>query len=69
MHYLCRVRGFYYFRIKVPVDILHILEIREIKKSLHTKSFKDAKVISKSYGFKLERIFTLARCGMQGSVR
>jgi hypothetical protein len=64
MFHLCRIKGYYYFRIKVPADVVPILKLKEIKKTLHTKVLKDAKVISKSYSFKLERIFTLTRSGM-----
>jgi len=38
--------------------------MKEIKLALKTRTRKDAKVITKSYIYRLERIFTLARCGM-----
>jgi len=68
MYCLQRVKGFLYFRRRIPKDVLPILKVREIKKSLHAKAFKDVKVISKSYSYRLERIITLAKCGMLTTV-
>ena len=64
MFYLRRVNGHYYFRARVPKDLQSLFQLKEIKSSMHTKSFKNAKVCAKAYSYKLERIITLARSGM-----
>ena len=64
MQHLVRRRGYYYFRVCVPVDMQGVLRMKEIKKSLHTKHMTHAKVLAKTYDYQLSRIFTLARSGM-----
>ena len=59
MHYLLRVNGHYFFRARVPKDLCPLFQRKEIKKSLHTRSFRNAKVIAKAYSYKLERIYSL----------
>jgi len=62
MQYLCKIESYYYFRVRVPKNITHILKVKEIKKSLHTKTLKAAKVIVKAHSCRLERVFTPEVC-------
>ena len=64
MNYLVRIKGHYFFRTRIPKDLYPLLHRKEIKKSLHTQSFGNAKVIAKAYSYRLERIYTIARGGM-----
>jgi len=61
MNYLVRIRGRYYFRIRIPKDLHALFRCSEIKKSTHTNSLKNAEVILKAHSYRLERIFTIAR--------
>ncbi len=64
MLHLFKVKGHYYFRMRVPVDMQKVLKKKVIKKSLHTTQLSNAKLILKKYDYQLERLFTLVRCGM-----
>ena len=61
MQYLVRIKGHYFFRVRIPKDLCALFHRTEVKKSLHTRSFRNAKVVAKAYGYKLERIYTIAR--------
>lgn len=61
---LVRRRGHYYIRLRTPNDLLHVFKTREIKKSLHTTNLKHAKTLAINQLYQLEKLFTLARCGM-----
>jgi integrase len=71
MEHLVKLNGYYYLRLRVPLDMQGVLRIREIKKALHTKQSTHAKVMAKAYDYQLSRIFTLSRCGMlsDGDIR
>ena len=56
---LLKRNGYYYFRMRIPRDLLHIMKTKEIVKSLHTKTYKDAKILITSCRFRLEKLFTL----------
>ena len=47
MSYLVRVSGHYYFRVRVPRDLLTVFNRREIKKALKTKQLKNARSLAK----------------------
>lgn len=64
MHHLLRVRGHYYYNARVPKDVQNIVRLQRIKASLHTKNLKHAKVLAKSFSYKLETIYTYARTGI-----
>ena len=64
MKHLLKVNGYFYFRVRTPKDLLHIFNLKEFKKSLHTKSLTNAKVLLRENEYQLERLFTLVRCRM-----
>ena len=64
MNRLLKVNGHFYFRMRTPRDLLHIFRVQEIKKSMHTKTLKDAKILAVTYSYKLEKLFLKVRCGM-----
>ena len=62
MSYLIRVSGHYYFRVRVPKDLLTVFNRREFKKALKTKQLKNARSLAKVLSYETERVFTLALC-------
>lgn len=64
MSYLITISGHYYFRVRVPNDLLRVIKRKEIKKTLKTKSLKQARLLAKVLSYEAERVFTLVRCGM-----
>ncbi len=64
MDYLTRRNGYYYFRAAVPRDLLSVVERREIKKALKTRRLQHARTLAKVWGFRVEKLFFLLRCGM-----
>jgi integrase len=64
MKHLLKVDGYFYFRMRTPKDLLYIFNMKEFKKSLHTKNSVNAKVLLRENEYQLGRLFTLARCGM-----
>ena len=64
MEYLSKVNGYWYFRIRIPQDLRRVFPSGELKKSLKTTSFKNAKSLVKVYCYRAERLFTHVRCGM-----
>ena len=64
MGHICRIGNRYYYRIRIPKDLLKFFPSGELKKSLKTVSFKSAKALVKVYSFQAERLFTLVRSGM-----
>ena len=59
----CR-NGVYYFRATVPCDLLQHFPRPEIRKSLKTKSLRDAKVLLRPLQARTETLFTLLRAAM-----
>jgi integrase len=62
-HILCR-NGHFYYKVKVPVDLLHHFPSPVIKKSLKTTDPSTAKAIMANLEHKVQRVFTLLRTGM-----
>ncbi len=63
MNYLVRVKDRYLFRARIPKDLCPLFHRKEIRKSLHTRSLGNAKVVAKAYSYRLERLYTMARGG------
>ena len=59
-----RKNGYYYFRLRIPLDLTCYFPKAELRVSLKTKNKKKAKIISISYSYKINKLFTLIRCGM-----
>jgi integrase len=64
MNRLLKVNGHFYFRMRTPKDLLHVFKMQEIKKSMHTKTLKDAKILAVAWSYQLEKLFLRMRCGM-----
>lgn len=64
MTYLFRRSGHFYFRVRVPKDLLTVVGRSEIKKALHAVGLQNAKHLAKLYALKAEKLFTLLRGGM-----
>jgi hypothetical protein len=64
MSYLVKVSGHYYFRVRIPIDLLKVFKRREVKRALRTKDLKHARTLVKVWGFKTEKLFLLLRSGM-----
>ncbi|MBT0651844.1 site-specific integrase [Geomobilimonas luticola] len=67
--YLLKIGVTYYFRCRIPKDLLPYFKTFEIKKSLRTSCHRSAKAAVKSYAYQLERIFSLVRTGMIGDMQ
>ena len=63
MHYLSKIRQTYYFRLRIPQELVLYFGCREVKKSLHTKSYRYAKSLLVNYLSESERVFTMIRSG------
>jgi hypothetical protein len=59
-NYLLKIADTYYFRNRIPKDLIRHFKAREIKKSLKTSSYKDAKVAAKAHVYQLEPPFLLS---------
>jgi hypothetical protein len=64
MDHLVRVKRQYYFRVRIPKDLLHFFKTREIKRSLKTGDLQCARSLVKVWSFKTEKLFMLVRCGL-----
>lgn len=64
MFYLSKIARTYYCRIRVPKDVSPYFPLREIKKSLGTCRYKEARQLITIFSAKAERIFTLIRTGV-----
>lgn len=63
--HLYRVNETYYFRIRIPSDIKRWFKGKEdFKRSLRTKVLTSAKLLSKLWSAKTEKLFTMMRTGM-----
>lgn len=60
---VCRNQVFYY-RLKVPTDLRHLIPAVEIKKSLKTKEIDKARSLAASMGYKVHAAFVQLRTGM-----
>jgi len=65
MLYLIRNGRHYYFRLRIPIDLLDYFSGRqEVKKSLRTTSYKQAKALAKIHAAESEKLFTMVRSGV-----
>lgn len=64
MKNLCYIAGYYYFRVRIPVDLQSIFHCREIKKALKTKDFKTASSSVKLLSHELFKAIELIRSGI-----
>ncbi|HJV66818.1 MAG TPA: site-specific integrase [Geomonas sp.] len=62
--YLYRVKQTYYFRFRIPSDLLETFPLAEVRRSLKTTSLTQARKLLKAWSYKLEHTFTLIRSGM-----
>lgn len=62
-HLICR-NQVYYFRIKVPTDLRHLIPAVEVKKSLKTYDYDHAQSIAASMEYKVHAAFVQLRTGM-----
>jgi hypothetical protein len=56
-----RVRGYYYWRKRVPADLFHVFNHRELKISLHTADRKTAKSAREHYTHEYKKLVNLIR--------
>ena len=61
--YLRLRNGHYYFRLRVPTDLLSTIQEPEILKSLRTKDRKSARISASSLLSGILQVFTLVRTG------
>jgi hypothetical protein len=61
-------RGSYYFRRRVPVDLVEILGPGEVTKPLGTKVKREAARLARAYGARLDVGYALVRAGQVDSV-
>lgn len=60
-HHLIKRNNHYYFRLRVPQDLRHIICATEIKKTLKSDTYLAAKSLAKVWTYKTEEIFLLLR--------
>ena len=65
--YLYRVNHTYYFRCRIPSDLLAMFPLKELRRSLKTESLTQARKLLKTWSYKAEHTFTLMRSGMMTS--
>ncbi|TWJ13683.1 DUF6538 domain-containing protein [Geobacter argillaceus] len=63
-HHLSCSSGYYYYRIKIPVDLKHLFPSTIIKKSLKTTDVKAARCLAVGMEYKVQQTFTMLRTGM-----
>ena len=61
--HLIKVNSRFYYKIKVPADLLHLFPSQFIKKSLHTGDLSAAKTMLRCHEFKTHNAFALLRTG------
>lgn len=64
MNRLQRVNGNYYFRRRIPLDLICFFKVNEIKRSLKTRSIECAKILALAYDHRVEKLFMMVRCEM-----
>jgi integrase len=62
--YLYRVKQTYYFRCRIPSDLVATFPLAEIRRSLKTTNLTHARKLLKAWCYKAEHTFTLMRSGM-----
>jgi len=55
--YLEKIHQTYYFRLRVPKDMVPYLGTSQLRKSLKTSDFASAKSLARGYLFKTEKLF------------
>jgi integrase len=61
VNYLYKRNNTYYFRLRIPQDLKHIIPITEIKKSLKSNTIHSAKSLGRVVACKVQEVFTLLR--------
>jgi hypothetical protein len=62
---LYQIQEMYYFRTRIPVDLrLWFNGQEDFKRSLKTKSLKQARRLLRAWNYRTEETFTLMRSGM-----
>lgn len=61
--YLVKRNQTYYYRIKIPSDLSHLIPSKEIKQSLKTRNLDAAKIVSSGINAKVQSLFGLLRVG------
>ncbi len=61
--YLTKRNQTYYYRIKIPTDLSHLIPSREIKQSLKTRNLDAAKLAVAGINLKVQSLFSLLRVG------
>lgn len=64
MNYLMRRNGCYYFRVRVPKELLAAFGRREIKKALKARNLQDAKTRVKVLTYRVEKLYTQIRSSL-----
>lgn len=62
--YLYRVKQTYYFRCRIPSDLVATFPLAELRRSLRTTNLTQARKLLKAWCYKAEHTFTLMRSGM-----
>lgn len=62
--YLEKINDRYYFRLRVPKDLVPYLGTRQLRKCLGTSDYSSAKTLVRSYLFATEKLFVAIRSGM-----
>ncbi|MDG5467280.1 site-specific integrase [Deltaproteobacteria bacterium IMCC39524] len=64
INYLVKRNQTYYYRIKIPTDLTHLIPSKEIKLSLKTRNLDAAKLLAASVNAKIQSLFGLLRAGV-----
>lgn len=67
--YVFKRNEIYYFRLKIPLDLKQYFPVKEIWKSLKTRSLTTARTAVSKLLYQTERLFLYARSGMLSNER
>jgi hypothetical protein len=59
----------FYYRIKVPSDLSHVIPSLEVKRSLKTTDKRAATTLATAYHSKVQNVFALLRAGTVSAVQ
>lgn len=62
--YVLKIKENYYFRTRIPQDLLHYFPYQEIKRSLRTKNINHAKKLVNIWSSKTEKVFMTLRANI-----
>jgi len=62
--YLYQVKHTYYYRERIPNDLLCYFPSKDLRRSLRTKNLKSARKLSRLCTAKTEEVFTMIRSGV-----